>query len=108
MIAYTVQPVLQEAHVTAICTPHHVECIAQEGYRTHDPVERHISQHANEKITRNSELARLVHNIERHRGRNGVTNSRHKADEGIEPEPYVGAWDNKRGIQQSGERIYSS
>jgi len=30
------------------------------------------------------------------------------ADEGIEPEAYVGAWDNKGGIQQSGERIYSS
>ena len=45
-ILYTLQPVLYQAHITTICTPHHVECIANEGYRTHHPVDGHIGQHA--------------------------------------------------------------
>jgi hypothetical protein len=105
MLLDTRQPLLQEAHVAAVCTPQNVEGVAEERHCADKAVDHDIAEHAYDDMARCTELARFVHDVKRHRGGNSIADPRHEPDQGIETESHIDARKDKRRIQQGRQRI---
>ena len=88
-----------------IRAPHHVEGVANQRHRADDAVERHVSQHACDDVSGSTQLARLVHDVERHRCGDDITDARYEAKQRIETEAHVDARQYEGGIEQSRQRV---
>src|SRR5436190_15583468 len=85
------QPVPQQAHVAAVCAPEDIEGVADERHSANEAVEHDIENHAQHHVARSTELARLMHDVERESRGDGVADPGHEADQRIETEADIAA-----------------
>ena len=62
-------------------------------------------EHACDDVSGSTQLARLVHDVERHRCGDDITDARYEANQRIETEAHVDARQYEGGIEQSRQRV---
>src|SRR5262245_6187339 len=95
----------EQGQVLEVGPKQHVEGIAYDRHRPKHRIKGGIGDHARDHPARRAQLACLPDEIAGHQRGDEVTRDRHQADEGIEAEADVGAWDDEGAIHQLGEGL---